>query len=67
MKSVTISDFKVWVEDNAISLIGGEVHYWRLAPENWRKILERVQELNLEVVSTYVCWDFHECAPGEYD
>ena len=67
MKNVTISDYKVWVEDNAIPLVGGEVHYWRLAPENWRKILERVQELNIGVVSTYVCWDFHEYAPGEYD
>ena len=67
LKNVTISEYKVWVEDNAIPLIGGEVHYWRLAPENWRKILERVRELNLEVISTYVCWDFHEYTPGEFD
>jgi len=67
LKNVTISENKVWVEDNAIPLIGGEVHYWRLAPENWRKILERVRELNLEVISTYVCWDFHEYTPGEFD
>jgi hypothetical protein len=66
-KNVTISEYKVWVEDIAIPLIGGEVHYWRLAPENWRKILERVRELNLEVISTYVCWDFHEYSPGVYD
>jgi hypothetical protein len=67
LKKVTISDYKVWVEGDAIPLIGGEVHYWRLAPENWRKILERVSELGLQVVSTYVCWDFHEYVPGEYD
>ena len=67
MNKVTISDFKIWVEDIPISLIGGEVHYWRLAPENWRIILQRVRELNLQVVSTYVCWDFHKTSLGEYD
>jgi hypothetical protein len=67
LKKVTISDFKIWVDDIPIPLIGGEVHYWRLASENWRKILERVKELNIQVVATYVCWDFHEYSPGEYD
>ena len=67
LTNVTISDYKVWVEDNAIPLIGGEVHYWRLVPENWQIILQRVLELNLQVVATYVCWDFHEYSPGEYD
>jgi len=66
-QNVRISDYKLWVDDNPIALIGGEVHYWRLAPEKWRDILDRVQQLDIQVVSTYVCWDFHELAPGKFD
>jgi hypothetical protein len=67
MTSVTVTQRKIHAGGEAIPLISGEVHYWRLAPENWRATLRRVRELGLTVVATYVCWDFHETAPGEYD
>lgn len=66
-QNVRIAEQKIWVGDTPIPLMGGEVHYWRLAPENWRAVLERVRGLGIEVVATYVCWDFHETAPGEFD
>lgn len=62
-----IKDQKVWVGDSAVALISGEVHYWRLDPETWRNVLEKVRLLGIEVVATYVCWDFHELSPGHYD
>jgi hypothetical protein len=65
--NVKVTDYKVWVGDDVIPLMGGEVHYWRLSPDNWRPILHRVKDLGLQVVSTYVCWDFHEYAPGQFD
>lgn len=67
MANVTISAGRVWVDDQPIALLSGEVHYWRLDPANWRPVLQRVRELGLQVVATYVCWDFHELAPGSYD
>jgi hypothetical protein len=42
MTGVKISDRKVWVDDQSISLISSEAHYWRLNPHNWRPILRRV-------------------------
>lgn len=67
MPAVTIAERKVRVGDESIPLLSGEMHYWRLAPENWRPILQRIKEMGLYVVATYACWDFHEIAPGEYD
>jgi hypothetical protein len=65
--SVKIREKKVWVNGAPVSLLGGEVHYWRLAPESWRSVLTQVQELGIGVVATYVCWEFHEVEPGNYD
>lgn len=67
MVTVKIEKKKIWVDDHPISLLGGEAHYWRLDPANWQPILQRVHEMGIEVVATYVCWDFHEIRPGEYD
>jgi hypothetical protein len=67
MPTVRITDKKVWVDDVDISLLSGEVHYWRLDPANWQPVLRRAHEMGLEVIATYVCWDFHELEPGRYD
>ncbi len=67
MQKIRLNDHKIWVNDKPIRLIGGEVHYWRLAPQNWRAILTQVKELGIDVLSTYICWDFHEHPPGRFD
>ena len=67
MAKITLHDHKIWVDATPIPLLGGEVHYWRLSPHNWRAILLRVKEMGIQVISTYVCWDFHEYAPGQFD
>ena len=67
MPAVRIEAKKVWVDDVGIPLLSGEVHYWRLDPANWQPVLRRVREMGLQVVATYVCWDFHELEPGRYD
>ncbi len=66
-RTVRIADQKLWVDSTPIPLLSGEVHYWRLSPENWRPSLERARELGLEIIATYICWDFHETAPGAFD
>jgi hypothetical protein len=67
MVLVQIKEKKIWVDETPVPLLGGEVHYWRLAPENWRSVLTRVQDLGVNVLATYVCWDFHEVKPGSFD
>ncbi|MGE5221593.1 MAG: beta-galactosidase [Omnitrophica WOR_2 bacterium] len=67
MTTISISEHKLWAGAEPIALIGGEVHYWRLAPESWRDVLLRVKEMGVNVIASYVCWDFHEYAPGKFD
>jgi hypothetical protein len=67
MATVRIAGKKVWVDGVAIPLLSGEVHYWRLDPASWQPVLRRAREMGLQVVATYVCWDFHELEPGRYD
>ena len=67
MSDVSIDQKKIVVGDQTLALLSGEVHYWRLAPEAWRPVLRRVREMGLRIVASYVCWEFHELAPGRYD
>ena len=67
MATVKIAEKKIWVDEMDIPLLSGEVHYWRLHPANWKPVLMRAREMGLQVISTYVCWDFHEIEPGRYD
>jgi len=67
MPQLQIKEKKVWVGTAPISLLGGEMHYWRLAPESWRHVLARVKEMGVNVVATYICWEFHEFEPGHFD
>ena len=67
MPTVRIAQKKVWVDNVSIPLLSGEVHYWRLDPANWQPVLRRSREMGLQVIATYVCWDFHEIEPGRYD
>ncbi|MEO0126918.1 MAG: beta-galactosidase [candidate division WOR-3 bacterium] len=67
MFSLSIKDKKIYLDEKAIPLLSGEVHYWRLAPQSWKVILEKVKELGIQIVSTYICWQFHEFEVNKYD
>jgi hypothetical protein len=62
-----VQDRAVWVGDRRVSLVSGEVHYWRLDPGIWPRVLSAAQELGLRTVASYVQWHFHEVRPGEFD
>ena len=66
-ENVRIDAQQVWVGSTPIPLLSGEVHYWRLAPQSWKAVLEKVRQMGIEIVATYVCWEFHETDAGHYD
>jgi hypothetical protein len=67
MPEVRIAERRLWVGDASRALLSGEVHFWRLDPAVWPDVLDRVRDLGLDIVSTYVCWQFHELAVGAFD
>ncbi len=67
MPKVEIRKCEVRVGSQSISLVSGEVHYWRLNPSYWKDILAQVRNMGLKVVSTYIPWDYHEYSRGKFD
>ncbi len=67
MEKISIQKNKLFMHGETIPLISGEIHYWRLQPYYWEKCLDRIAEMGLTIVATYVCWDFHEYGPNIFD
>lgn len=50
-----------------VPLLSGEFHYWRVLRENWPAIVAKIKEMGLQVVATYIPWNYHELEPGVFD
>src|SRR5215211_6808788 len=48
-------------------LIGGEVHYFRLAREEWQDRLDKLKAAGGTMVGSYIPWLCHEPEPGHFD
>ena len=46
---------------------GGEMHYSRVPPGQWRARLRMLRAMGLNTIGTYVFWNLHEPRPGEFD
>src|SRR5262249_33492625 len=53
--------------ERVLPLRSGAVHYFRLAPTRWRRALESLRALGLEMVESYVPWGVHELGAGNFD
>lgn len=67
MSRVAIVGGRLEVGGSSVHLLSGELHFWRVRPEDWRRALEALVEMGLPIVSTYVCWEHHELSPGRFD
>ncbi|KAK2969874.1 hypothetical protein RJ640_030183 [Escallonia rubra] len=47
-------------------LQSGSFHYPRTTPEMWPEIIRKSKEGGLDVIETYVFWNYHEPVKGEY-
>lgn len=67
MPKAILKDNKIFIDAHEIPLLSGEIHYWRLNPLYWEKCLQRTREMGLQIIASYVCWDFHEYEPDKFD
>ncbi|WP_136608698.1 glycoside hydrolase family 35 protein [Paenibacillus dokdonensis] len=49
-----------------IQLISGAMHYFRVVPEYWEDRLLKLKECGFNTVETYVPWNLHEPAEGNF-
>jgi beta-galactosidase len=66
-RAVVAADQRFSVNDETHALYGGAVHYWRLERERWSPILDEVKRMGFGTISTYIPWEVHERARGEFD
>lgn len=62
---ITEDNFKLGGHD--FFVCSGEIHYFRVRPENWAAHLKKAKAANLNTVSTYIPWDWHEYEEGRFD
>lgn len=48
-------------------LLSGELHYFRVAPSEWRSRILDAKEAGLNAISTYIPWNWHEVEEGFFD
>ncbi|MHA1454076.1 MAG: beta-galactosidase, partial [Promethearchaeota archaeon] len=64
---IVITKNIVKIGSRKVFLHSGEVHYFRVPPEQWEDRLTKAKALGLNAISTYVFWNFHEKEPGRFD
>ncbi|KKL84597.1 hypothetical protein LCGC14_1963150, partial [marine sediment metagenome] len=67
MPTVRYDDRSFIVDETRIWLSSGSIHYFRVPRELWRDRLLKAKRAGLNCVQTYVAWNVHEVAPGEWD
>ncbi|MCM2390792.1 glycoside hydrolase family 35 protein [Streptomyces albipurpureus] len=54
------------IDGRPVRLLSGALHYFRAHEEQWDHRLAMLRSMGLNCVETYVPWNLHEPAPGEY-
>ena len=65
--SVELTEEGLIVDGEPCPLYSGAVQYWRLEPELWEAILDRIVELGFSMIEVYLPWGFHEPKQGVFD
>ncbi|XP_074329334.1 beta-galactosidase 6-like [Apium graveolens] len=63
---VTYDNKALVIDGKRRILQSGSVHYPRTTPEVWPQIIQKAKEGGLDVIESYVFWNYHEPLKGEY-
>lgn len=55
------------LDGEAFYLACGDIQYFRIFPDEWRKRLELMKAFGLTAIQTYCPWNLHEKKEGEFD
>ena len=64
---VTLDDKGLALDGRSFPLVAGQFEPFRHNPLVWRRCLKVMKEAGLDLVSVFICWDFHELRPGVFD
>lgn len=65
--SVELKQRRILIDGKPRQLFAGEVHYFRLAREEWESRLQLLLNNGMDTVATYIPWIWHEVTAGDID
>lgn len=66
-KIISIEHGNIFIDGEKIYFLSGEVHYFRIDPDNWEDRLDKLIEAGCNTVAFYVPWFVHEPEEGLFD
>eukprot|EP01102_Stenamoeba_stenopodia_P022977 TRINITY_DN9775_c0_g1_i1.p1 TRINITY_DN9775_c0_g1~~TRINITY_DN9775_c0_g1_i1.p1 ORF type:complete len:874 (+),score=131.58 TRINITY_DN9775_c0_g1_i1:188-2809(+) len=63
--NVTYDGRSLMINGQRKLLISGSIHYPRSSVGTWRSVLQQSQAAGLDVIETYVFWNYHEPVKGQ--
>jgi beta-galactosidase len=63
-RSITYDSRSYVLDGKRALLLSGSIHYQRVEPSDWPRVLSLAAEANFNVIQTYVTWDEHEATEG---
>jgi hypothetical protein len=67
MAEITYDDGSYLIDGKRVWLVSGSIHYFRVPNELWKDRLLKAKRAGLNCITTYVPWNFHEPAEGQWD
>jgi len=67
MNTLTFDRDNFYLNGEPFRIIAGDIHYFRIHPNDWEKRLDLAVDFGLNTIQTYVPWNSHEPKENEYD
>ena len=67
MSPISIENGMLRVDGRPLPFVAGEIQFWRMHPDSWRKAIETARDSGFTVISSYLSWRRHEPRRGELD
>ncbi len=66
MGSVSFDSKGIILDGQHVIIISGELHYFRVAPEEWEERIRAMKMAGCNALSAYVPWNYHEPEEGVF-
>lgn len=67
MSILTFDKNNFYLDKAPFRIIAGDIHYFRIPQNRWEHTLDMALDFGLNTIQTYVPWNAHEPAPGQFD
>jgi beta-galactosidase len=67
MKPITFDSISYLIDGKPIFLYSGELHYFRVPRNDWKRRMELLKAAGGNCVATYIPWLLHEPEEGRFE